>query len=155
MNKKSYGVACTTTTECNTGLSLYCTTTSGTCKCPLNLNSKYCDCYRVSGNESFWNSSWCQPAGTYNDPCQNASTSYMCQTLTQGLVCNGTTGSGFKCQCPYLQYFDNTTTNTCQNQGTWSDNCTDDIECQNVFGLLCADESCEYYIILLLNFFLF
>ena len=97
------------------------------------------------GNESYWNGSLCQPAKAFNQSCTNALTSYICQTVTQGTVCNDTFGSGvFTCQCPYLQYFD-IISNNCKNQLSFNQNCNDSMMCIDALGLSCSNGACRFF----------
>jgi len=95
----------------------------------------------VNNNENYWNGVSCQSTVLYGQSC---TADYMCQTLTQGTICNAT-GSNYTCQCPYLQYFDYTI-NRCLNQLMFNKSCNSAISnvCQGVFGLSCVGGICEY-----------
>lgn len=137
--------------ECNENLGLICPLTTVICK---NASSPvFCDCQKVANNESYWNGSSCQPALSFNDSCTDASTNIMCQTLTQGTLCNGTSFGSFTCQCPYLQYFDSTSNNKCTNQLLFNQSCINSIMCRNDVGLSCIVGLCKLVLLMLHLFF--
>jgi hypothetical protein len=100
-----------------------------------------CDCARSSNNEYYWNGNKCVVASSPGGSCSNSSTSYMCQTVTQGMICNNTSGS-FKCECPYLKYY-NIITNSCLNQVSINKTCSYDSQCQTSFQLSCFGGYCK------------
>ena len=55
--KKGYGVSCTSSTQCNNAAGLICPTTVGSCNCPLNQSSIFCDC--ASGRYYDYTSNTC------------------------------------------------------------------------------------------------
>lgn len=139
---KSYTSACSAFYECNNAIGLVCPlTTTGSCNCPVNSSSIFCDCLRNYGNEYYWNGVSCQQARTFNQSCSNSTTNYMCQTLTQGTICS-LVGSSYACQCPSFQYFD-TALNNCTDQFSTYSTCTFDNMCQTVFGLYCISGVCK------------
>ena len=140
--RKTYGVSCLYTNQCFTSLGLKCPTTTETCNCPLTSSTIFCDCQRSSNNEYFWNGTSCQQAFTIGTSCFNSSTNYMCQTITQGTICNSTGGS-FSCQCSFLNYY-NTFTNKCTNQLAINKSCTYTNQCQTAYGLDCINGICTY-----------
>ena len=141
--KKSYSTSCASTTECNDLVGLTCPNATGKCNCPLTSSSIFCECKRDLNNEFYWDGQSCQPSKPYNQACNNQSTSYMCQTFTQGTICNNSCIL-FTCQCPYLQYFD-VANNKCNNQLTFNQTCNSSISdmCQISFGLRCALGICR------------
>ncbi len=100
-----------------------------------------CDCARSLNNEYYWNGNTCVVSLSPGDSCSNSSTNYMCQTLTQGITCNNTNGI-YKCECPYLKYYNNVT-NVCTNQLSFNETCTYDSQCKNTFGLTCKGGLCK------------
>ena len=44
----AYGYGCTATSDCQSGLSLICTTTGYLCNCPTTLSAYKCDCLSTS-----------------------------------------------------------------------------------------------------------
>lgn len=44
MNKKSYGVACNQSSQCNDLAGLICPTLPNQCNCPFNTSAIFCDC---------------------------------------------------------------------------------------------------------------
>ena len=140
--KKSYGTSCTSSGQCNDTAGLICPLTTGSCNCPLTSNPIFCDCQRIRNNEFYWNGDTCVAATTVGSSCSNTATSYTCQTLTQGTICNSTNGV-FTCQCPYLQYYDSTS-NKCLNQLTYNQTCSYSNQCQTVFGLSCLNGICAW-----------
>ena len=139
--KKSYSTPCSSLYECNDAIGLTCPSMIGSCNCPLASTTIFCDCQRTVNNEYFWNGTACQSAASLDESCLNSSTSYMCQTLTQGTICNGT-AFNFTCQCPYLKYFDQLT-NSCQNQLSFNNTCSINEMCLSVIGLSCISSKCE------------
>lgn len=127
--------------ECDNSVGLICPSAIGTCNCPINSSSIFCECLRLNNNEFYWNGTACQPALSFNQSCSNMSSSYMCQTQTQGTICNGS-GSIFTCQCPFLQYF-NTSAQKCQNELTYNELCSANIMCQASTGLSCLIGRCR------------
>ena len=140
--KKTYSDACSSSYECNNSANLICPLLTGTCNCPILSASIFCDCPRSISNETYWNGTACQPAASFNETCSNATSSYMCQSLTQGTICNGS-GSTYYCQCPFMQYFD-IMTNKCQNQVSFNQSCFSDDMCLQVLGLSCFSTKCEW-----------
>lgn len=116
---------------------------TGKCNCPLSSSLIYCDCNRDLNNEYYWNGASCQQSISYGQQCSNSTTSYMCQTLTQGTIC-ASSGSTFSCQCPTLQYF-NLFSNKCMNQVTFNGSCNATITdmCQLSYGLSCLIGTCK------------
>lgn len=131
------------TYECNNLVGLECPSTAGVCNCPSNSSTIFCDCLRTFNNEFFWNGSACQSALSFNQICTDPSSSYMCQTVTQGTICNGT-NTYYTCQCPYLQYM-NALTNKCTNQFGYNQSCNSSISniCQASLGLNCILGVCK------------
>ena len=110
---------------------------------PIDSNTVFCDCVKETQNESFWNGTACQLALSFNQTCANASTGYMCQSITQGTVCNDNNGNGvFTCQCPSQQYF-NAASNKCSNQLSFNQSCNSSWMCLDIFGLDCLNGSCK------------
>lgn len=139
----SYGeIGCRYDFDCSLNKSLICNTGS-MCNCPSASQVNMCDCIRMINSEFYWDGSSCKPAVAYDNICKNASTSYMCQSLTQGTICNGTINN-FKCQCSYLQYFD-VSINKCQNQKTYNQTCNVSVVdmCQIPFWLDCVAGICQ------------
>ncbi len=123
--------------QCDTELGLLCT-------------KSYCDCLRKPNDEYFWNGASCQqsleygafcmatncripkPPGFYSQPFMynetRWSSSFMCQELTQGTICNNTKGY-FTCECPIFKYF-NIDSNACENELTKNKKCKNTNECQ-------------------------
>lgn len=96
---------------------------------------------RTVNNEYYWNGSSCEPAASFNQSCSDASSSYMCQMLTQGTICNGT-GTTFTCQCPNQQFFD-ILINKCKSQLFYNEACSNNNMCLNQLGLNCLNGSCK------------
>ena len=138
--KKSYASSCNISYECNNALGLICPSSPNTCNCPINMSTLFCDCPRKANNEFYWNGTSCQQASSYGQACQNASTNYMCQTITQGTICNGT-ALNFTCQCPYLSSFD-ILINACKAQVSFNQSCVIDA-CIVSNGLFCIGGICE------------
>ena len=136
----TYSEACIVTSDCDTSKALICN--SGTnCSCPSNLLSGKCDCpSRAIGAEYFWNGTNCVTAYRNGELCSNSSTSYMCQTLTQGTTCSGP--APFKCQCSSLQYF-NTNNNKCETLLSINGTCTELDACRSDLGLSCQASLCQ------------
>ena len=128
---------------CNDVLGLTCPISLGSCNCPTLSNKRFCDCVKTMNNENFWNGIRCQNALIVGQSC---SSGYMCQTLTQGTICNGTSGV-YTCQCPFLQYYDNVT-NFCINQLPYKSKCSYSSQCQNAFGLTCTNGLCLWVCLL-------
>ena len=137
-----YTAVCNDTSQCDTSKGLYCPLVTDTCNCPKTSSFIFCDCQRVSNNEYYWNGSSCISSKLYGQSCSNALTSYQCQTMTQGTICNNKNGI-FECDCSYLKYFNNIT-NSCLNQLSINQTCSYDSQCQNVFALICIDGTCKY-----------
>ena len=80
------------------------------------------------------------PAKELNMACSNTSTTYECQTVTQGTECIkiGTTTT---CQCANLKYF-NTIDKKCQDQLLNDKRCTQPDACRNDLGLSCQNGVC-------------
>lgn len=142
MPKKPYTSTCNISYECNNAVGLICPTSIGTCNCPISSSNTFCDCMRIVNNEYYWNGSSCQASKAFSGSCTNSSTSYMCQTLTQGTVCNASNSSIFTCECPYLQYFDDSL-NQCQNQRFYGQSCNYTNMCQTSLGFACISGICE------------
>ena len=133
-----YGeINCYDNRECEIGQNLICyDTTTSSCNCPAPTLATMCDCYRAIGNESYWDGATCQPALNYGSFCTNATTTYMCQHMTQNTVCN-LTGIRYYCQCPSLNYFD-IVLQKCLPQQTVNGPCTVTIGCRVDKGLICS-----------------
>ena len=141
--KKTYTNECLSSYQCDDAAGLICPVITGTCNCPVVSTTIFCDCTRLQQNESYWNGSSCEMTKAYNQPCLNASSSYMCQTLTQGTICNGTWKmENFSCQCPYLKYFD-MSLSKCQDQVSYNVTCSYNERCLTVNGLACLSGICE------------
>ena len=136
--KKSYSIPCTSSYECNSFVGLQCPNTTGNCNCPMNSSSIFCDCTRTMNNEYYWNGSSCVLAASVNQSCM---ASYMCQTITQGTICN-TSCTPFNCQCPLFQYF-NVGLNKCQNQLLFNQSCSNNNTCRSDLGLICFSGYCR------------
>lgn len=136
--KKTYLNACTSSYECNDSLGLTCPLITGTCNCPNASSSIFCDCIRQPNNEYYWNGTSCYPSKSINESCIG---SFMCQTITQGAICNGSCTT-FTCQCPFLQYFD-ITLNKCQHQLSFNQTCSMNNMCRFDFGLVCISGYCR------------
>jgi hypothetical protein len=83
----TYGdIGCLSDSDCDPSQSLVCNKwlMSYSCNCPNTSYVSMCDCPRTFGNESYWNSTLCVPAGGVGSPCNK---DYECQTITQGLAC--------------------------------------------------------------------
>lgn len=129
--------------ECDDNLGLQCYVSSSTIGYQMQSITMFCDCKREIFNESYWNGSSCQPALKLNSSCTNTSTSYMCQQLTQGTLCNDSNGNlVFTCQCPFLKYFDSTS-NKCINQLSYNQSCSNNVMCQERLGLSCFNGFCK------------
>ena len=139
--KKQYTDSCACSGECNDAVGLTCPTSIGTCNCPVTSSPIFCDCQRIFNSEYYWNGSSCTAAKSIDQTCTNSSTNYMCQTLTQGTSCSNTSGS-YKCECPYLKYYNNIT-NICTNQLSFNATCSYDSQCQTTFGLTCFGGFCK------------
>lgn len=144
MPKKTYTISCSTSYQCNDLLGLVCPNTTGVCNCPFLSSSIFCDCKRDFNNEYYWDGQKCQTAKQIGQPCDNATTGYMCQTITQGIVCSVSSGTTYSCQCPSLQYFD-ILSNKCKNQLLINQSCnsTRSDMCLNVLGLSCLLGTCR------------
>ncbi len=44
VNAKTYGMSCTSSSQCDNTAGLICPTTLGVCNCPLSSTTKFCDC---------------------------------------------------------------------------------------------------------------
>lgn len=141
VTKKSYAIACSNTSECNTAIGLVCPFTTDTCNCPNTSSTIFCDCPRTQNNEFYWNGVSCVSSKSFNQSCTDEITSYMCKTLTQGTVCNGT-GATFTCQCPYGQYFD-TLSGKCTSVLAYNQSCSSSITCDTLLGLTCILGACR------------
>ena len=129
---------CTTNNECSSNL--ICQKSGVSCSCPKTTANGYCDCpTRVVGAEFYWNGSSCTPANAYNQTCSNSSASYMCQTVTQGTICSGT--STFRCICSSQQYF-NIATQSCQSLLSVNQTCMQTDACKSSLGLSCQSGLC-------------
>jgi hypothetical protein len=110
-----------------------------------------CDCTKVYGNENFWNGADCQAASNYNQSCEDLTTNFQCQSLTQFTSCNMTDGN-YICGCAplqvrkkkalvifkfymILQYYNGT---HCKNQGSYNAACSIDDHCLTILGLICT-----------------
>ncbi len=109
--KKQYTVLCGSSGECNDAIGLICPSTTGTCNCPVTSNSIFCDCKRVANSEYYWNGCSC--------------------TAVKATGSSLNTSGSFKCECPYLKYYNNIT-NVCTNQLTINETCSYDTQCQTV-----------------------
>jgi hypothetical protein len=137
----SYSInGCFDFTDCDSTKSLVCNLGTN-CTCPIVSKQGMCDCARSLNNEYYWNGNKCLIASSPGGSCSNSSTNYMCQILTQGMICNNTSGS-FKCECPYLKYYNNIT-NVCTNQLTINQTCSFDAQCLSVNGLICTGGFCK------------
>lgn len=140
LNYSDWG--CFSNSNCAANKSLICNMGS-TCNCPINSIFGMCDCERVVNNEFYWNGSLCSQAIPFGGICLNALTDYVCQTLTQGTICNASNnGTLYTCQCPYLEYFD-TSINKCKNQLLFNQSCNYTNMCKTTFGLSCIAGICE------------
>ena len=139
MLKKSYTDLCSNSIECDDSLGLICQSTGTACNCPSSNPNAMCDCIKVIGNEYFWNGTMCQQAFAYNDPCQDSTTNYMCQSLTQLTSCNALSGN-FLCGCIDLQFFNG----TCNNQRSINGSCINNGQCLTINGLSCINGLCRY-----------
>ena len=131
---------CTSNSQCAS--TLICNNSTNTkCTCPVPLSSNSCDCPRAYGNETYWNGQYCTSALLNGSACANASSTYMCAWITQGTVCNSSSGS-FKCQCPSLMYFDYTV-GYCKNQTLVNTACSvTPLACRSDLGLICQSNIC-------------
>lgn len=142
--KKTYSVSCSNNFECNDGANLICPSTTGTCNCPISSSYLFCDCMRITNNESYWNGALCEQSVGFNGTCNDSNSSYMCQTLTQGTICNSSDASGsiYKCQCPFMQYFE-VINNKCTYQLSFNQTCTSDNMCIGILELSCLTGVCK------------
>jgi hypothetical protein len=130
----NYSDICFSTADCLPGKSLICGTGTS-CSCPTNLLAGKCDCpTRVSGNELYWNGSFCVSAHSKNQSC---SEDYMCQTLTQATTCI----SGI-CNCLSTQYF-NKMNSKCESLLSINDTVTQSDACDSGKGLSCISSICQ------------
>ena len=136
----TYTQTCYLTSDCDTSNDLVCNNGTYNCSCPINLPTGKCDCLRTNNNEYFWNGSACSPALGYNQSCLDSSTSYMCQTLTQGTICSGSTS--YYCSCPTKQYF-NLIDGQCEYLLLNGDPCTQSDACNIGLGLSCQNSLCQ------------
>jgi hypothetical protein len=130
---------CNYDSDCNVENGLVCNT-GQSCNCPTTSTTGMCDCYRNTTKEYYWNGTSCQQAVAYGVSCSSISSSYVCRTLTEGTICNGTSGI-LTCQCPTYMYF-NTTSSTCKNQTTYNTYCSSSISCRSDLNLLCQSNIC-------------
>lgn len=137
INYFTYADSCCFNYQCKSILK--CNSGAGTCNCPSALSANKCDCYRAVGNEYYWNGIYCVPTVSFNQSCNNALASYMCKTLTEGTICNGS--SSFTCVCPSLQFY-YTINNTCQNQLLNNQACLLTTDCWVDLGLKCQSGKC-------------
>ena len=107
-----------------------------------NNASSLCECQRSFNDEFYWNGTSCQPSLSYGQSCLNSTTSYMCQTLTQGTICSNTNSSVYTCQCPISKYFENMT-NMCQNELLFNQSCNINKVCKSQLGLVCLSGICK------------
>ena len=130
----TYTETCYATSDCSTSKSLVCS--NGTsCSCPNNLSTGKCDCpIRVNSYELFWDGSSCTTALNNTQSC---SVDYMCQMLTQGTSCSGST-----CICPATQYF-NSGTYKCETLLIVNQTCSQSDACNTGLGLSCQSGSCK------------
>lgn len=135
-----YAGSCFQTSDCETSKFLICS--NGTsCWCPSNLIAGKCDCpVRTYGNEMFWDGSTCTIALNNTKSCTNATTNYMCQTLTQGTTCSGLIS--FSCKCSSTEYFNNAD-NKCETLLTVNNTCTQADACDSTLGLICRSGLCN------------
>ncbi len=157
--KKSYNEYCYSETDCDTALGLSCNGTQLDSTGPIPVNENFCDCTRVSNNESFWNGSKCTPALGYNQTC---SATYMCKTLTEDSICSGS------CVCDIGQYYNSSRKkcdllincprvsnnetywngSMCVSAGAYGNKCSNNYQCQVLTQSLKCDTitskcSCE------------
>jgi hypothetical protein len=130
---------CNYDSDCNVENGLVCNT-GQSCNCPTISTTGMCDCYRNTTKEYYWNGTSCQQAVAYEVSCSSISSSYVCRTLTEGTICNGSSGI-LTCQCPTYMYF-NTTSSTCKNQTTYNTYCSSSISCRSDLNLLCQSNIC-------------
>ena len=113
---------------------LVCKTSGSSCSCPTNIMNGNCDCpVRVSGNEKYWNGSFCAPALNKSKSC---TADYMCQTLTQKTTCISGT-----CACLSTEYFSNIN-NICETLLIINNTCTQSDACNSGKGLSCTSTIC-------------
>jgi hypothetical protein len=136
----TYSESCFDTTDCDTSKSLVCNDGSSNCKCPQNVLINACDCPRNIGNEYYWNGTNCVIAREYSQTCYNASTNYMCKTLTEGTICSGL--SLFTCKCSTLQYY-RISSKKCENKLSINGSCAQADACRSDLGLSCQTSSCN------------
>jgi hypothetical protein len=138
----SYTGYCYAVSDCDTSKSLSCNGYNGNnnCTCPVNLSNSYCDCTRSIGNEYYWTGTSCTIARGYYQTCTNSLSSYMCKTMTEGTICSGP--SPYKCLCPSLQYYRNSTSK-CEDQLSNTISCTQTDACRSDLGLSCQVGLCQ------------
>lgn len=136
-------MSCASSNECNDAFGLICPKTTGNCNCPLVSTTLFCECQRDLNKEFYWDGTICQPTKLYNETCSNSLTDYMCQTISQGTVCSPS-GTTYKCQCPYQQYYD-PSTSKCISQLTFGQPCDSAIPdmCLGTLGLQCFQGACR------------
>ena len=100
----------------------------------------YCSCLRVIQNETYWNGGSCAQAVSYNQPCTNATSSYMCKMLTEGTTCNGP--YPYKCSCATLQYY-NSASKKCTAHVSFGVACAQTDACRSDLGLICQNGVCQ------------
>lgn len=136
----TYNQYCYGTSDCNSVLGLTCHDGTQNCVCPTNVSNNYCDCIRIQNNETYWNGEKCTLALSYNELCSNATSSYMCKTLTEGTTCSGPVS--FKCKCVALQYY-NFGIKQCSPQLSFRNSCSQVDACRSDLGLSCQNGFCE------------
>ena len=129
VNYFNYTETCSAIDLCNPWSGLICNSGSN-CSCPIMSSVNQCDCPREANNETYWNGTHCTPARAIGSLCTDLTTNYLCQTETQGTICNMSSGV-FKCMCPPMKYFNGT---YCVDQGLNNVPCPIGDECRVDLG---------------------
>lgn len=121
VGKKSFNANCQVKAECQTWLGLSCSLSSGTPRC-------------VCDSTSYWNGSFCTGNARGWEPCSG---SIPCDA-TRGLTCNSSLST---CECDSLSFWDNVTTQYCQQKRSHGVTCRFDFQCNTTVGLSCPSVS--------------
>ncbi len=131
---------CTSHDQCSGGL--ICKKSGISCTCPEIVGDGKCDCpLSLNGNEYYWDGSACTSALEFNQTCSNSSANYMCKTLTQGTICDGSIPP-YKCICSSDQYF-NFANSKCENLLSFNETCLQADSCNMKLNLTCKSGICQ------------
>ncbi|CAF4086891.1 unnamed protein product [Rotaria socialis] len=115
VSQLTYNASCLTNSDCKSALGLSCANVGGILQCQCS-------------STAYWNGSYCSSNALGGQPC---SVSVPCDTK-RGLTCT----AGI-CECDSYSYWDNVTTEWCQEKKTYAIGCQYSFQCNTTVNLSC------------------